>query len=102
MKKELERLGLYRHFTAIVTAIEVERPTPFPDTILKAADELQVLVRNCVVVSDSGVDIRAGKSAGAKTVAVLSGLFRREELKMEKPDLIIKDINCLPEYLLAI
>ena len=101
VNKELERLRLNSYFTTIVTSLEVERSTPFPDAILKAADELQVSVHNCIVVSDSGVDIRAGKSAGAKTVAVLSGLFKKEELKKEMPDLIIKDITCLPEHLLA-
>jgi len=99
IEKELQRLQINSYFGAIVTALDVERPTPFPDAILKAADKLQVSIQNCVVVSDSGVDIQAGKSAGAKTVAVLSGMFEKEELRKEKPDLIVKDINALPEYL---
>ncbi|MCW4055860.1 MAG: HAD hydrolase-like protein, partial [Candidatus Bathyarchaeota archaeon] len=63
--------------------------------------ELQVPIGGCVVVSDSGVDIQAGKRAGAKTVAVLSGLFEREELMKESPDLIIDDVSSLPEHLVA-
>lgn len=101
VEKELQRLQVDSYFGVIVTALDVERPTPFPDAILKAADELQVSIQNCVVVSDSGVDIQAGKSAGAKTVAVLSGMFEKEELRKEKPDLIVKDINDLPEYLVV-
>ncbi len=101
VKAELQRLHLDCYFKAIVTALEVERSTPFPDAILKAADELHVLPYNCVVISDSGVDLQAGRSAGAKTVAVLSGLFEEEELKDEMPDLIIKDISYLPEHLRA-
>lgn len=102
VKKELQRLHLDCYFKAIVTGLEVERPTPFPDAILKAADELQVPIHNCVVVSDSGVDIKAGKFAGAKTVAVLSGLFKKEVLRKETPNLIIKNINHLPEHILKI
>ncbi len=101
VEKELGRLGLDRYFRVVVTALDVVRSTPFPDAVLKAAEELGVPVGECVVVSDSGVDIRAGKCTGAKTVAVLSGLFGREELEGEKPDLILEDINCLPERLLA-
>lgn len=101
VEKELERLHLASFFKAIITASEVKRPTPFPDAILKAAEELQVPIHKCVIISDSGVDIQAGKFAGAKTVAVLSGLFKKEELNKKKPDLIIKDINHLPEHLLA-
>jgi phosphoglycolate phosphatase len=102
VKKELQRLHIDSYFRAIVTSLDVERPTPFPDAILKAAKILQVSIHDCVVVSDSGVDIQAGKSAGAKTVVVLSGLFEKEELRKEKPDLIIKDINDLSEHLVAV
>ena len=101
VKKELKRLCVDKYFSTIVTSLEVERPTPFPDVIQKAADELQVLIHKCVVVSDSGIDIQAGKSAHTRTVAVLSGLFKREDLIREMPDLILKDITYLPEHLLA-
>ncbi len=102
VRLELERLHLAGYFNAIVTSLEVEKPTPSPDTVVKAAKELKVQVHDCIVVSDSGVDIQAGKSAGAKTVAVLSGLFGEEELRKEIPDRIIRDINCLPEHLQVI
>ncbi len=99
--KELERLHVSSLFGAVVTSLEVSTPTPSPDALLKAADELHVPVDGCVVVSDSGVDIQAGKRAGAKTVAVLSGLFQREELMKESPDLIIDNVRRLPEHLVA-
>jgi phosphoglycolate phosphatase-like HAD superfamily hydrolase len=51
-------------------------------------------------VGDSIVDIQAGKAAGAKTIAVLSGLFTHEELETEKPDLVIENFTALPKYLL--
>jgi phosphoglycolate phosphatase-like HAD superfamily hydrolase len=101
VKKELQRLHLDGYFATIVTALEVQRSTPFPDAILKAAEALQVPVHECVVISDSGVDLKAGRSAGAKTVAVLSGLFGKEELEEEKPDLIVRSVNDLPQHLLA-
>jgi phosphoglycolate phosphatase len=100
VKEELERLHLFRYFAIIVTSHEVKRPSPFIDAFLKAAERMHVPIRSCVVVSDSGVDIRAGKSAGAKTIAVLSGLFSEEELRKEKPDLIIRNVNYLPIHLL--
>jgi len=54
---------------------------------------------DCVIVGDSVVDVKAGKSAGAQTVAVLSGLYSKEELARESPDLILKDISELPVFL---
>lgn len=97
--EELKRLGLKKYFRAVVTALDVEKPKPFPDALLMAAEKLGVPINKCVIVGDSIADIQAGKSAGAKTVAVLSGLFSRKELEKEKPDLIIGDIKPLPKFL---
>jgi len=98
--QELERLGLTQYFKFIVTSQDVEEPKPSPQAFVKAANQLGVSIHDCAVVGDAIVDIQAGKSAGAKTIAVLSGLFTREELSKQKPDLIIKDINSLPDLLL--
>jgi len=97
--RELERLGLTQYFKFIMTSQDVEEPKPSPQAFVKAANQLGVSIHDCAVVGDSIVDIQAGKSAGAKSIAVLSGLFSREELEKEKPDLIIKDINSLPDFL---
>jgi phosphoglycolate phosphatase-like HAD superfamily hydrolase len=42
--------------------------------------------------------MRAGKAAGTKTVALLSGLYARRELELEQPDLVLPDVNSLPEH----
>jgi len=97
--KELKRLQLNKYFKAVVTSKEVKHPQPSPDILLKAAKKLNVPIEKCAVISDSIVDIQAGKASGAKTIAVLSGLFSREELERWKPDLIIKNISLLPDLL---
>jgi phosphoglycolate phosphatase len=98
---ELERLGLTRYFKLIVTSQDVKEPKPSPQAFIIAADRLGVSAEECLVVGDSITDIQAGRLAGARTVAVLSGLFSREELEKEKPDLIMKDITSLPDFLLT-
>jgi HAD superfamily hydrolase (TIGR01509 family) len=99
IRNELERLGVTRYFKLIVTSQDVEEPKPSPQAFLIAADRLGVSVKDCLVVGDSITDIQAGRLAGARTAAVLSGLFSREELEKEKPDLIMTDINSLPDLL---
>ena len=96
---ELRHLGIRKYFRSVVTALDVKKPKPFPDAILVAAEKLGVPIDKCAVVGDSVVDIQAGKSAGAKTVAVLTGLFSREELEGEQPDFIIRDVNSLLDFL---
>ncbi len=83
-----------------MTSQDVEKPKPSPEAFMKAANYLGVSIHDCAVVGDSTADIQAGKAAGSKTVAVLSGLFSREELEAEKPDLIIENISILPWHLL--
>jgi phosphoglycolate phosphatase-like HAD superfamily hydrolase len=45
------------------------------------------------------IDVQAGKAAGAKTVAVLSGLYSRAELLEAQPNFIINDISELPKLI---
>jgi HAD superfamily hydrolase (TIGR01509 family) len=99
--KELERLQLNPFFKIIMTSQDVEAPKPSPLAFLRAANQLAVPINECAVIGDAIVDVQAGKSAGAKTIAVLSGLFSREELEKQKPDLIMKDINSLTDLLRA-
>lgn len=96
---ELNHLGVRKHFRVVVTALDVKKPKPFPDALLAAAEKLGVLIKECAIVGDSVVDVRAGRAAGAVTVAVLTGLFSRVQLEREKPDLIVKNIGSLPNHL---
>jgi HAD superfamily hydrolase (TIGR01509 family) len=97
---ELEDFGIARYFTHIVTALDTSEPKPSPEALIKCVKALDVQICDCAIVGDSISDIRAGKAAGAKTVAVLSGLFSREELATEHPDLILKDVTALPDFIL--
>ena len=99
LTKELKRLQFLPYLKAIVTSQDVNKPQPSPEILLKAAQKLRVPIEKCAVVSDSIVDVQAGKAAGIKTIAVLSGLFNRKELEKWKPDFIVKNINCLPDLL---
>jgi HAD superfamily hydrolase (TIGR01509 family) len=97
--KELEGFNIAKYFAYVVTALDTDEPKPSPEALIKCVKALDVQMCDCAIVGDSISDIRAGKAAGAKTVAVLSGIFSRQELIEEKPDLIIKDITALPDFI---
>lgn len=99
LTKELNRLGFLPYFKAVVTSQDVSEPQPSPEALFKAAQKLGVSIKDCAIVSDSIVDIQAGKAAGIKTIAVLSGLFSRGELEKWNPDFIIPNIKFLPDLL---
>ncbi len=99
IQKELDYLGIARYFSHIVTGLDTPKPKPFPDALIRCREALGLDLCDCLIAGDSVSDMRAGKAAGTKTVAVLSGLYLKDELAKERPDLIIPDVTALPEHL---
>jgi HAD superfamily hydrolase (TIGR01509 family) len=97
--EELSRYDFAKYFQCIVTAFDTCDPKPSPKALLMCARQLNTKISECAVVGDSVADVRAGKKAGTKTVAVLSGIFSRRELEKENPDLILESIKNLPKCL---
>jgi len=96
--EELESFGIAQYFLHVVTALDTRETKPAPEALIKTSQAIDVPLHDCVIVGDSVCDIRAGKAAGAKTVAVLSGLFSWEELARENPDLILKDASAIQNF----
>ena len=99
IQEELLNFGLAEYFHHVITALNTCNPKPSPEALIECAKMLGIEPCECLVVGDSVADIRAGKNAGAKTVAVLSGIFTLRELEREKPDLILESVNQLPDFL---
>jgi len=95
----LDRFDLARYFDAFVTGLSAEHTKPYPDPILLAARKMNVAPQNCLMIGDTTVDIRAGKSAGAQTAGVLCGFGERPELERIGADAILEDTTNLLEIL---
>jgi phosphoglycolate phosphatase-like HAD superfamily hydrolase len=95
----LDRFELTPLFDVIVTAITAEHTKPFPDPILYAARAMGVDPRECLMIGDTTVDIRAGKAAGAQTVGVLCGFGEEDELRKKGADSILKATDELTRLL---
>jgi beta-phosphoglucomutase family hydrolase len=61
---QLKELGIAAYFDAIVTADDVTRHKPNPDTFLKCAELLGVEPAKCQVFEDGDLGIEAAKTAG--------------------------------------
>lgn len=97
--KELETFGISQYFSHVVTALDTSKPKPSPEALIACVKALDIEICDCVIAGDSVSDIRAGKAAGTKTIALLSGLFQCEELLKESPDLILNDLTALPQFI---
>ena len=96
---ELQQFDLEKFFDNVITALDTHNPKPSPEGLIRAVAALDLHMRDCVIVGDSTIDVKAGKAAGAKTVSVLTGLYSREELAKAEPDFIINSITELPQLI---
>jgi HAD superfamily hydrolase (TIGR01549 family) len=86
-------------FKVIVTAQTCQHTKPFPDPVMYAAESLGVAVENCLMVGDTIVDIRSGKTAGAQTVGVLCGFGTANELERSGSDMILSSTSEIQNFL---
>jgi HAD superfamily hydrolase (TIGR01509 family) len=91
--KELNIFGIGKYFSSVMTALDTTKPKPSPEAIFKCVQNFNVDLCDCLMAGDSVNDIKSGKAAGIKTVGLLSGLYRFEELDKECPDMILSDLT---------
>jgi beta-phosphoglucomutase len=66
----LKNLKLVEYFDAIVDGNKVSKAKPDPEVFLRAAEELSINPKNCVVFEDSEAGIEAALNAGMKTIGI--------------------------------
>jgi beta-phosphoglucomutase len=89
----LKAMNIQRFFDVVLTADEVNKSKPDPEIFLKCALKLENSPEKCVVVEDSIFGVKAAKAAKMGCIAVLTGVFSKEELKKANPDLIVNSLK---------
>lgn len=95
----LDQFHLSSCFGAVATSQTCLYTKPFPDPVLWAARQLGVAPDHCLMVGDTTVDVRAGRSAGAQTLGVLSGFGTESELRQAGADEILPTTAGLADIL---
>jgi HAD superfamily hydrolase (TIGR01549 family) len=93
--RPLYRHALSQYFKAIITREDGFLLKPAPDAILECLRRMEVSSDHAIIVGDSPLDIRAGKTAGSLTIGVLSGIGSQAQLEAEAPTAIIKHVSQL-------
>lgn len=96
----LERFDLLKYFDAVVTGLSAKHTKPYPDPLLLAAKKMDTPPEACLMIGDTTVDIRTGRSAGAQTVGVLCGFGEEPELRRIGADMILERTPLLADVLL--
>ena len=99
IQAQLDKFQLRSYVDLVVGREDVTQMKPAPDALLVAAERLAVPIDQCLMVGDSPNDIQAGKAAGAKTAAVLTGPYTRATIDAEYPDIVLATIGDLATVL---
>ncbi len=84
---------LQNYFEIVLTAESVDKPKPNPEIFLKSASKLRISPEQCVVVEDSLFGVKAAKAARMGCIAVTTGVYSKQELEKEEPNLIVEALN---------
>ncbi len=85
-----EVLGLERYINAFVSGETVPHGKPAPDIFLKAAKELAIEPKQCLVIEDAVAGVAAARAGGMHSIAVAYG---RMLPGLQIATLVVKDLT---------
>lgn len=94
----LKQAGLDHFFDFIAGYDSGFGAKPAPGQLLAFADRTGANPSNTLMVGDSRHDLIAGRAAGMRTVAVLTGIATNEDLA-DLADVVLEDIGSLPDWI---
>jgi len=78
----LKNFKIFDYFETIIGRQEVTNPKPHPEPIQKAMQSMNITAENNIyMVGDTKLDLISAKEAGVKSVGVLCGYGKKEDLK---------------------
>jgi beta-phosphoglucomutase family hydrolase len=88
----IDNLNIRNYFSSIVSANQVEKSKPHPETFLKCAAQLGLSPHECIVFEDSPKGVECAMNAGIKAVVILGE--HKETDFAHFPNVI----DCVPDY----
>jgi HAD superfamily hydrolase (TIGR01549 family) len=95
VERFLAQYGVRELFTEVVGAQSTRRMKPHPEPLIHAAQKMGVDPAQCLMIGDTTIDIRTGRSAGAQTVGVLCGFGTEDELVAAGAGMILRTTSDL-------
>jgi HAD superfamily hydrolase (TIGR01509 family) len=95
VERFLEHYKVRELFKTVVGAQTTRRMKPHPEPLLFAAAAMGVKPEECLMIGDTTIDIRTGRSAGAQTVGVLCGFGTERELVASGAGIILRTTSDL-------
>jgi pyrophosphatase PpaX len=96
-EKILKFFDMKKFFDVVLGFEDTKEHKPWPEPIIRAAGLMGLKPEEVVVIGDTEMDIRAGRSAGSTTIAVTTGVTPLVRLLRERPYYIISSLSELSE-----
>lgn len=95
----IDHFNLRKYFDLVMGRREGIAHKPSAEPLIIICNNLNVDVKNTLMVGDTELDIQCGKNAGSNTCGVLYGYRTKELLNIENPDFIVEEINDILEII---
>ena len=95
--KILEYFNLIKYFDLVMGRRDGIAHKPSPEPLQIICKDLNIDLKNTLMVGDTEMDIQCGKNAGSFTCGVIYGYRTKELLELENPDFIIDGIEGILE-----
>ncbi len=100
-RAHLKGAGIIGHFEFIAGYDSGHGAKPGPGQLLAFAKATGIAPAQVVMVGDSRHDLQAGRAAGMRCVAVLTGVAKAPELR-PLADVVLPDVGHLPDWLTSV
>jgi HAD superfamily hydrolase (TIGR01549 family) len=89
----IDHFNLRKYFDLVMGRREGIAHKPSPEPLIIICNDLNIDVKNTLMVGDTELDIQCGKNSGSRTCGVLYGYRTKELLEIEKPDFMVDSIE---------
>ena len=94
----LKNFKILDFFETIIGRQEVTNPKPHPEPIQKAMQSMNITVENNIyMVGDTKLDLISAKEAGVKSIGVLCGYGKKEDLEVYTQDIYTDALSSIKE-----
>jgi beta-phosphoglucomutase family hydrolase len=87
----LDNLGIRKYFEALISADDVTKSKPDPETFLKCAVQLNIAPVDCIVFEDAPKGVESALNAGMETVVITLMHEKEDFLQFPNVTRFIKD-----------
>lgn len=90
------------HFFHTSRCADEAQSKPSSDMLLQILDELNLKVKDAVMIGDTSFDMQMAQAIGMDRVGVTYGVHQHQQLAAHNPQAIVSEVSELSQYLKSV